>query len=268
MKKQLQIINGIAFVCVIVMNYLSNTGLLNNTTIGEVSKQYNTLFTPAGYAFSIWGIIYLLLTGFIVYQGRSLFVKVRNDDFVLTTGWWFAISCIANCAWIVTWIYGYTALSSVFIFIILIALLQIVLNNKMELFDAPITVIVFLWWPFVIYSGWITVASIANVSAVLVKYNWDGFGLSPTVWTLLLIGIATVINLMVTWIRNMREFALVGAWALIAIYVANNNVNTTVAYTALVAALILIVSSAAHGFKNRKTNPAIKCMEYFEGRKS
>lgn len=267
MKKLLQIINGIAFVCVIVMNYLSNTGLLNNTTIGAVSKDYNTLFTPAGYAFSIWGLIYLFLTGFIVYQGRSLFVKVRDDAFILTTGWWFLVSCIANCAWIVTWIYGYTLLSSIFIFIILLSLLQIVLKNKMELFDAPISVIVFLWWPFVIYSGWITVASIANVSAVLVKYNWDGFGLSPTFWTVLLIVIATIINIVVTWKRNMREFALVGAWALIAIYVANNDANSTVAYTALVAAIILIGSSFAHSFKNRKTNPAIKCMEYFGGEK-
>lgn len=265
MKKKLQISNGIAFVCVIVMNYLSNTGLLNNTTIGEISKDYNTLFTPAGYAFSIWGLIYLLLTGFIVYQGRSLFVKVRNDDFILKTGWWFVISCVANCAWIVTWIYGYTLLSSVCIFILLFALIKIVLKNSMELVDEPISVILFLWWPFVMYSGWITVASIANVSAVLVKYNWDGFGLSPTFWTVLLIGIASVINIAVTWKRNLREFALVGAWALIAIYVANNDGNTTVAYTALVAAVILIISSLTHAFINRKTNPGIKCVEYFRG---
>ncbi|WP_452223938.1 tryptophan-rich sensory protein [Lacinutrix chionoecetis] len=266
MKKTLQIANGFAFVCVIVMNYLSNTGLLNNTTIGEVSKTYNTLFTPAGYAFSIWGLIYLLLLGFVVYQGRSLFVNVRDDQFILKTGLWFIVSCIANCLWIVTWIYGYTVLSSVFIFIILFSLLQIVLKNNMELFDAPISVIAFLWWPFVIYSGWITVASIANVSAVLVKYNWDGFGISATVWTVLLIGIATVINLLVTWKRNMREFALVGAWALFAIYVANSDVNTTVAYTAMVAAIILFLSSTFHAFKNRKTNPAIKCKQYFNSK--
>ncbi|WP_405295125.1 tryptophan-rich sensory protein [Algibacter sp. Ld11] len=266
MKKQLQILNGVAFVCVIVMNYLSNTGLLNNTTIGRVSKTYNTLFTPAGYAFAIWGLIYLLLAGFMFYQGRSLFVKVRDDAFILTTGWWFVISCFANCLWIVTWIYGYTLLSCLFIFLILFALLQIVLKNKMELFDAPFSVIVFLWWPFVIYSGWITVASIANVAAVLVKYNWGGFGLSPTFWTLLLIAIATAINLRVTWKRNMREFALVGAWALIAIYIANSDANTVVAYTALIAAAVLIISSSTHAFINRKTNPAIKWKEFFEGR--
>ncbi|WP_158847111.1 tryptophan-rich sensory protein [Algibacter sp. L1A34] len=268
MKKLLQIINGVAFVCVIVMNYLSNTGLLNNTTIGEVSREYNTLFTPAGYAFSIWGIIYLLVLGFVIYQGRSLFVKVRDDAFILKTGWWFLVSCIANCLWIVAWIYGYTLWSSIFIFTLLFSLIQIVLKNSMELVDEPISVIVFLWWPFVIYSGWVTVASIANVSAVLVKYNWAGFGLSPTFWTVLLIVIAVIINLTITWKRNMREFALVGAWALIAIYVANSDVNNVVAYTALVAAAILIISSSTHAFINRKTNPAIKCKEFLEARKN
>ncbi|WP_040279252.1 hypothetical protein [Psychroserpens damuponensis] len=268
MKKLLQLANVVAFVCVIIMNYVSNTGVLNNTTIGEVSKQYNTLFTPAGYAFSIWGIIYILVLGFVIYQGRSLFVNVRDDAFVLKTGWWFVWSCVANILWIITWIYGYTLLSSVFIFMLLFSLIQIVIKNRMELVDEPISVIVFLWWPFVFYSGWVTVASIANVSAVLVKYNWDGFGWSPTFWTVTLLIIAMIINLIITWTRNMREFALVGAWALIAIYVANSDGNTTVAYTAIGAAAILILSSFTHAFKNRKTNPAIKCMEYFKARKS
>jgi hypothetical protein len=120
----------------------------------------------------------------------------------------------------------------------------------MELWDAPISVIAFLWWPFVIYSGWVTVASIANVSTYLVKINWDGFGISPITWTLVMIIIATVINLIITWKRNMREFALVGAWALIAIGIANQDDQITVAYTAFVAAGILILSSGIHGFKN------------------
>ena len=266
MKKQLQIANGLSFIGMVVLNYLSNTGILNDTTIGEVSKQYNTLFTPAGYAFSIWGLIYLLVLGFIVYQGRSLFVAVRDDDFVLKTGWWFVVSCLANCLWIVAWIYNYTALSSVFIFLLLFSLIQIVLKNRMQVFDAPISVIAFLWWPFVFYSGWITVASIANVSAVLVKYNWDGFGLSPTFWAICLIAIATIINLVVTWTRNMREFALVGAWALIAIYVANSDVNTAVAYTAMGSAILLVLSSLYHGYINRATNPGVKLKEHFDGK--
>ncbi|MFT6868999.1 MAG: hypothetical protein ACJAYY_002739 [Paraglaciecola sp.] len=252
MKKILQIGNGIAFVSVVFINYLSNTGLLNNTTIGEISRDLNSLFTPAGYAFSIWGLIYLLLTGFAIYQGRSLFVKVRNDDFVEKTGTWFIISCVANAAWIFCWLYEYTGLSCIFIFLLLFSLLKIVWNNKMELWDAPFSVILFLWWPFVIYSGWVTVASIANVSSYLVKIGWNGFGISPEIWTLIMIAIATALNLTITWKRNMREFALVGAWALIAIGVANNRNSSLIAYVAFFTAAILIVSSALHAFKNRR----------------
>ncbi|TXD51367.1 MULTISPECIES: tryptophan-rich sensory protein [unclassified Polaribacter] len=258
MKKILQIGNGIAFVSVVFINYLSNTGLLNNTTIGEISRDLNSLFTPAGYAFSIWGLIYLLLLGFAIYQGRSLFVKVKNDDFVEKTGIWFILSCVANAAWIFCWIYEYTGLSCIFIFLLLFSLLKIVWNNKMELWDAPFSVILFLWWPFVIYSGWVTVASIANVSSYLVKIDWNGFGISAEIWTLIMIVIATAINLSITWKRNMREFALVGAWALIAIGVANNNDNSMIANSAFFTAAILIISSAAHAFKNRSTNPVKK----------
>lgn len=262
MKKILQITNGIALVSTIIINYLSNTGLLNNTTIGEVSGGLRTLFTPAGYAFSIWGLIYFMLLGFIIYQGRSLFVKVKDDAFVLKVGWWFILSCLANSLWVFSWIYGYTGWSCFFIVLLLVSLLKIVWNNHMELWDAPLSVIVFLWWPFVIYSGWVTVASIANISAYLVKIAWDGFGVSPVIWTVIMIAIATIINLAITWIRNMREFAMVGAWALIAIGVANKNGTDFIIYTAYGAALVLIISSGIHGFINRKTNPLVKFLAF------
>ena len=262
MKKTLQIANGLALGSTVFINYLSNTGIMNDTTIGEVSEGLRSLFTPAGYAFAIWGLIYMMLFGFAIYQGRSLFVNVRDDAFIKKTGWWFVLSCMANCAWVFSWIYGYTGLSCIFIFLLLFSLLKIVWNNRMELWDAPISVIAFLWWPFVIYSGWVTVASIANVSAYLVKTDWNGFGVSPVTWTIIMITIATIINLMVTWTRNMREFALVGAWALIAIGIANQNTEVIVMNTAYVAAGILIVSSSIHGFINRKTNPFKKLLAF------
>ena len=264
MKKLLQICNGIALVSAIIINYLSNTGVINDTTIGEVSHNLNSLFTPAGYAFAIWGFIYLLLIGFIVYQGRSLFVKVRDDEFILRIGWWFVISCVANAAWVFLWIYGYTGLSCVFIFLLLFSLLKIVMNNAMELWDAPISVIAFLWWPFVFYCGWVTVASIANVASYLIKIGWEAFGMSEVAWTVFMIIVAMIINLVVTWTRNMREFALVGAWALVAIAYANYNTEIIVVYVAGFAALILMLSSFMHAFKNRDTSPVVKWKEYFQ----
>ena len=262
MKKTLQLANIIAFVVMVFVNYLSNTGAINNTTIGNVSDSLNTLFTPAGYAFSIWGIIYLFLLGFIIYQSRSLFKKVRDDEFILKIGWYFVLSCVANVLWITFWLYGYVNFSVLCIFVLLYSLLKIILNNKMELWDAPISIIVFLWWPFVIYSGWITVASIVNVSAYLMDMGWDGFGISETTWAIIMIIIAGIINLLVIWKRNMREFGLVGIWALAAIAVANWEINQTVAYAAIFTAAILFGNVSIHGFKNRETSPFIKLNQY------
>ncbi|WP_179338304.1 tryptophan-rich sensory protein [Winogradskyella ludwigii] len=264
MKKTLQIGNGIAFIATVFINYLSNTGALNNTTIGEVSNSYRSLFTPAGYTFAIWGIIYLLLLSFVVFQSRSLFIKVKNDDFVLKTGWWFMLSCLFNSLWVFAWIYEYTGVSCLFIFLLLGSLFKIVINNRMELDDKPFPVIAFVWWPFVIYSGWVTVASIANVSTYLVKMGWDGFGLSNITWTIILILVAVVINVVITWQRNMREFALVGAWALIGIGNANQLTNETIMYIAFLSAAVLIISSSIHSFKNRKTNPLIKFKQWLD----
>lgn len=263
MKKILQISNGIALIVTIFINYLSNTGAINNTTIGEVSNELNSLFTPAGYAFAIWGFIYLMLLAFIIYQGRSLFVKVRDDGFILKIGWWFVLSCLFNCAWVFAWLYGFTGLSCLIIFLQLFSLLKIIINNDMELNDEPIPVIAFLWWPFVFYSGWVTVASIACVASYLTKIGWDGFGISEVVWTIVMIIVATIINLLVIYKRNMREFALVGAWALIAIAVANHDKHMVIVYAGTIAAAILICASMLHGYLNKATSPIEKCKQYF-----
>jgi hypothetical protein len=263
MKKTLQILNIILFAITIYFNYASAAGVFHDTTQAMMSAKYHTLFTPAGYAFSIWGLIYLLLLGFICYQSRSLFVEVRDDAFIERTGWWFVLSCIGNSAWCYLFVGDYILASTFVIFFMLFCLIQIVLKNSMELWDAPISVIAFLWWPFVIYSGWLTVACIANVTLYLTKIGWDGFGISPEIWTIIIISIATVLNLIVTWTRNMREFALVGAWALVAIGFANTESYETIKVAAYLGAGILILSSTSHTFKNRATNPAIKFAEYF-----
>ncbi|WP_296317300.1 tryptophan-rich sensory protein [Winogradskyella sp. UBA3174] len=268
MKKILQIANGLALGSTIFINYLSNTGLMNNTTIGEISDDYRSLFTPSGYTFAIWGIIYLLLFGFAIYQGRSLFVKVKNDDFIFKIGWWFVASCVFNCLWIFAWIYEYTGWSCLFIFLLLASLLKIVTNNRMELDDEPFPIIAFVWWPFVVYAGWVTVASIANVSTYLIKIGWNGFGLSEVTWTIILITIAIVINQYILWKRNMREFAVVGAWALIGIGNANKGTNASILYFAFAGAAILLICCAIHTYQNRATNPFIKLKEAMNSSKA
>jgi hypothetical protein len=250
MKRTLQIANGIALVSTIVINYLSNTGLINGSTIGTVSNELQTLFTPAGYAFSIWGFIYLLLIGFIFYQGRSLlFTSPKSDDAVLRIGWWFVVSCIANSAWVFLWLYGYTGMSCIAILLLLFSLMQIIFNCRLELDNESFSHLLFVAWPFVFYAGWVTVASIANISAYLFKIKWDGFGISDYNWTIIMIIVAVIINLRAIYDRNLREFALVGAWALIAIGIRNEDVYHNIRDIAYLGAATLLVNCGIHSYK-------------------
>lgn len=253
MKKSLQITNGIVLIAVIVINYLATTGMFNGNTVGSVSRQYQNYFTPAGYAFSIWGVIYLGLLAFVIYQARSLFKQKASDEIVFQIGWWFVISCLANILWILTWLYEFTGFSVLIMALLLFALNRIIMRTNMEMEDAPLQKITFVWWPFSLYSGWITIALIANIAAYLTKIGWRGLGISEVGWTVIMILAAGVINISITWTRNMREFALVGVWGLIAIAVANWGEVQIIVYTALTVAAILFTSSGIHGFINRKS---------------
>lgn len=254
MKKTLQILNGIAFGSTVFINYLSNTGIMDGKTIGSVSNNIKSLFTPASYAFSIWGLIYLLLFCFSIFQGKSLFQKVKESDFVEKIGFWFIISCLANCLWIFSWVYGFTGLSCVFIFILLISLLKIVVNLNINNHKVGRLKFAFLHLPFILYSGWVSVASIANVSSYLVKIEWTGFGISHETWTIIMVLIAVIINSIMLFKRNMIGFALVGSWALIAIGFANQTKQNNVGFTAFTAASILLILVAIQLFKKSKLN--------------
>ncbi len=244
MLKKLQIGNGFFLVFTIVFNYLSNTGIFKGKTIGNVSDQYQNLFTPAGYAFSIWGVIYLLLVGFVFYTGRSLFNPAKNeaDGFVLKIGWWFVISCLANCAWIVTWLYGFTGISVLVLLVAFISLL-IILVQALKYNDGAAQKW-FINFPFQIYAGWVSVALIAAIAAWLTKINWSAFEISGEKWSVVMICIATIIHLLMTWKKNAPIFAFVAVWALIAIAIANKEESQKIYITALIAAGIIFISSS------------------------
>jgi hypothetical protein len=223
--------------------------------MATVSARYQNYFTPAGYAFSIWGLIYLGLLAFVIYQARGLFKETTDDWPVEKISWWFVISCAANSAWVFAWLYDYTGLSVIIMIVLLISLIKIIFNTRMELDDLPLKKIALVWWPFCLYSGWITVALVANVAAWLTKIRWNAFGLSGVTWTVIMIIVAGTINLVVTWTRNMREYALVGCWALVAIAVANWNEARAVVISAVGVAIVLFISSSVHAYVNRKSNP-------------
>ena len=251
MQKRLSVANIFALIVTIVLNYLSNTGIFNGNTMSTVSAAYQNLFTPAGYAFSIWGLIYLGLAAFVIYHAVVSFKSNQENNVVLKVGWWFVISCIANCAWIFAWLYDYTGLSVIIMIMLLFSLVMIILKTRMELDDLPMKQIAFVWWPFSLYAGWITVALIANIAAWLTKINWDGFGISSITWTIIMIIIAGIIYLLMTWQRNMREYALVGVWGLLAIAVANWTTEPFIVQSSIIISVILFLSSTVHAIRNR-----------------
>ena len=263
MKKKLALLNLLSVVLVIAVNYISQAIRINETTIGEVSNKYFNLFTPAGYAFAIWGLIFLALLAYGIFQVRRAYSGEKGNDFVEQTGYWFLIANLLNCAWVFAFAYDHTGLSVLIMLGILFSLLKIVVNTNMERWDAPIEIIAFVWWPICLYSGWIAVATIANFAAFFSKIGWNGAPLSEVTWTVIMIGIATLLNLFMIRTRNMREFALVGIWALMAIYVRHKEAYDSIAYTALACSTILFLAIAWHGFQNRKTNPFIKLQERF-----
>jgi len=261
MKKTLPIANGIALVTTIAVNYLSNTGMLNGNTMKTMSDKYFNYFTPDGYAFSIWGLIYLGLLGFVVYTGRSLFKPNTEEKVVSKVGWWFVLSCIANSLWVVAWLYDLTGASVLIMVVLLISLLKIIVNTQMELDSQPFAKYIFLFWPFGLYAGWISVALIANISAFLSKINWDGWGVSEVNWTIIMICVAGLINIMMISMRNLRDYGLVGVWALLAIAAANygNPESTAIVYTCYIVSAVLLVFVLINGFghyRRRRINAA------------
>ncbi|MBA2499367.1 MAG: tryptophan-rich sensory protein [Chitinophagaceae bacterium] len=255
MQKALSVGNIIALIITIVINYFSNTGIFNGNTMSTVSATYSNYFTPAGYAFSIWGLIYVGLFAFIIYHSTVVFKSGNTKNVALNVGWWFVISCVANCLWIFSWLYEYTGLSVIIMMVLLFSLIMIILKTRMELDDLPKNQILFVWWPFSLYSGWITVALMANIAAYLTKISWDGLGIPGDYWTVIMIITAGLVHLFMILKRNMREFALAGVWALIAIAVANRGNNTMIVQVAIAVSVLLFISVAIHAYINRKSLP-------------
>jgi hypothetical protein len=254
-KKIWALANIVGLAVTIVVSYLSSTGVFNGETMATMSAKYPTLITPAPYSFGIWGLIYVGLAGFVVYGVRLSFRDPASDDPAVRVGGWFVATCVANCCWVLAWLYGDTELSMFLMLVLLYALFRIVVLTDMELTDPPLRVIAFVWWPFCYYTGWIMVALLANLSAFFVKLGKPFFVLNEAGWATGMLVVAGLAYLVLTWKRNMRECALVGVWALVGIAVADWHRVPFVAKFALVIAWILFVSSMYHAWRNRAYGP-------------
>jgi hypothetical protein len=255
MKRILQSLNILTLLLTIGVNYIFNTGEHIENSMRSISSKYENLLTPAGYAFSIWGLIYIALVCFAIYQARSMFNKNADDDFVLKVGPWFIFSNILNALWVVVFTNDMIGLSIVIMVLLFACLLKIILNLNMEMWDAPFVYILAIWWPFSLYFGWVNVALAANASIYLVSLGYTGAPFGPTAWAVLVVLILAGVVLTMIWTRNMREYATAAAWGIIAIAVRNWDNNHPVAYTAAAVAALILINVAVHGYKNRAYVP-------------
>ncbi|MCQ6559056.1 TspO/MBR family protein [Paenibacillus mendelii] len=229
--------NIFGILAVIVINALANLLSINGKTTGELSAKYPVLITPAGYAFSIWTLIYVLLIGFAIYQARR---RAMDRTTVKSIGPWFLFSCVLNMAWIIVWHYEYVT-SSVFVMLALLITLIVIYSRVQSATSAPTTgerILVQL--PFSIYLGWISIATIVNVTVALYKLGWEGFGLSASAWTVILLALATLLALVIGGIYGDPFYVLVLVWAFIAIAVKQQENNTVAAAASIAAGLLAV----------------------------
>lgn len=217
--KLYQLLAIILFIGVLVMNYLANALPLGGNTTGELSDMYPNLFTPAGFTFSIWGVIYLALLVYIVFQARSLFkgTPKLTDSVIEEITPWFLLSCICNMLWIVLWHYQQVLYSVIVMGGILFSLIQVVTRiYQNERLDGLYNKL-FFKIPFGLYLGWILVATVANVTTLLVDIGWDGFGFSELFWTVTMLIIATIIAIFTASRLNNIFIGFSVIWALFGI---------------------------------------------------
>lgn len=220
----LAITNIIWFIAVIVVNYLATSLPIGWMTTGDLSDLYPNLFTPAGLTFSIWGLIYLALAWFVIRQIVDLYRK--KSVWITKKIWiWFLLSCVTNIWWIFAWHYRLVWLSVIVMLLFLIIL--IVISNKILIWKK-------LWnrWdkllvqiPFSLYLGWISVATIANISTFLVNISWSARWMSDIFWTTVVIIVAALLALIALYKKYNIIFAFVVIWAFIGIIIKRVSID-------------------------------------------
>jgi hypothetical protein len=236
-------LNAVAFVAVVFVNGLAgSTTLIGSKTTAQVSDANPTLITPAGYVFSIWGVIYVLLGVFVVFQALP---GEKGREFREKVGWLFILSSILNVFWLFLWQFEYLSFSVVVMFLLLATLILIYLRLEIGKSKVQLREKIAFHLPFSVYLGWITIASIANVAATLVSVNWDGFGISPETWAIIIAITALLIAILVVLTRKDVAYGLVVIWALLGIAVkqsANQNIVITTEVGTIILAITLIAT--------------------------
>lgn len=236
------------FVLTILMNYLSQGVLFEDKTIGEVSDKYSTLITPAGYAFAIWGLIYLTLGAYVFYQA----FRAKPEDHVYNRAAFpLVLNLVANSVWLVAFQLEYIALSGIFMLVILVTLIQLVIIWTQDR-SLPVKQQRLMRVPFSIYLGWISVATIVNFSVIAKYTDWNILGLSEPTWVVVMTSVGAALAILILFATRNFVYPLVFVWAYVAIAVAQSD-NQLIFTAALGWAGIILLADLAYFISQRKT---------------
>jgi hypothetical protein len=221
----------------IVVNALANALPINGLNTAQISDRFKVYFVPAGYVFSIWGLIYLGLIAFAIFQALP---SQRENPHLRATGWWVSLGGLANIAWIFLWHNELFPLTVITMLVLLGSLIITYLRLEIgrgvvsttEKWAARLT--------FSIYLGWITVATIANITDLLDYLKWDRFGIAPEIWMGIVLAAVLVIAVLMNITRRDVAYGLVILWALAGISVKHANIQAVAIPTWITFGLVAL----------------------------
>ena len=245
-----QIMVILTTILTITVNGLANALPINGMNTGEISDSFNVYFVPAGYVFSIWGIIYIGMILFTIYQASP---KQADNPRLVRIGWWVVLGNLANASWIFFWHYLLFGWTLVFMLLLLVTLLFTYEGLRKDNADATRAEFWLASVPYSIYLGWISVATVANVTDVLDFYGWGGFGISPETWMVVMLTVVAALAWLMSIRRQDVAYLAVLVWAIYGITVKFPVAGIVTSATWGALALIVVAFVYA-GYQRLRTN--------------
>ncbi len=232
-----QVANILSVLLALTVNILANALPLNGQNTGQISDRFKVYFVPAGYVFAIWGVVYIGWIAFAIYQALPAH---KQDERLRRLGYLFALSGVFNAAWLFCWHYNRFGLSV----LVMLALLGLLIASYLRLDVGRRRAGSSEKWcvdiPFSVYLGWITVATVANISDWLYSIHWDGFGIAAPTWAVMMLAVASLLGLLMAWTRRDAGYLFVLVWAFAGI-AAKQAGTPLVAMAAWVAAAFAVL---------------------------
>lgn len=239
------VVAAVMFLVMVALNGLANALPLNGVNTGQLSDEIPNLFVPAGLTFSIWGLIYALLLGYAAATLAGAFRKTDAPGWTATDGWIYSLNALFNGGWILAWHWRLIPLSMLLMLGILGTLILLMERNRAAFAALPPAAgnaekvrRFFIRVPILVYLGWISVATIANLTALLVTLGWNGFGIDPMIWTIVVIAAGALVGSLLALTRGAVSSALVVAWAYAGIIIKRASIDEAASLPIMVAAAI------------------------------